>query len=330
MSINTPYYPPFGSSLPNRAWSDGNRGYRFGFNGKEKDSETANDNYDFGARIYDGRLGRWLSLDPYLSKYPSLSGFVFSGNSSISFKDIDGNYIYIHYDSGEKDQNGKPIMKSYIYGSELKAPDNDFVRETIASLDMISKVNVSNYPNTPEFPTPSEMLNKISTDQIKVVNIKEGTSNFHDAPGEKLNPIESCETTVFFDPKNGRYTNKVRNPMDLISPPSAALNHELKHAFNFLFFYKNYKINVNKDPSKSIPGNVVQFVNLEEENTTLKTDNDFRIFYCLEIRIDYFIIKGPETKSATSQEIKLAKDEVSNSSSNTEFKSGDIKTNFLW
>ena len=41
--------------------------YRYGFNGMEKDDEHTQGKYDFGARIYDSRLGRWLAVDP-LSK----------------------------------------------------------------------------------------------------------------------------------------------------------------------------------------------------------------------------------------------------------------------
>jgi RHS repeat-associated protein len=88
MPTHPPYYPPFGSSLPNRTWNDGNRGYRFGFNGKEKDTETASDNFDFGARIYDGRLGRWLSLDVVYN--PTQSNYMALKNSSISIVDPTG------------------------------------------------------------------------------------------------------------------------------------------------------------------------------------------------------------------------------------------------
>jgi RHS repeat-associated protein len=86
------HYPPFGSSLPNRNWSDANRGYIFGFNGKEKDSETASDNFDFGARIYDGRLGRWLSLDPIFNF--SQSNYVAFLCSPISIIDPTGETDY--------------------------------------------------------------------------------------------------------------------------------------------------------------------------------------------------------------------------------------------
>ncbi|MFH2095809.1 MAG: hypothetical protein ABIJ16_08895, partial [Bacteroidota bacterium] len=41
--------------------------HRFGFNGQEKDDEitgVTGSHLDFGARIYDARIGRLLSIDP--------------------------------------------------------------------------------------------------------------------------------------------------------------------------------------------------------------------------------------------------------------------------
>ena len=48
-------------------------GYRFGFNGKEKDNngELGLTNYDYGFRIYNPGLGRFLSVDPLTKSYPS-------------------------------------------------------------------------------------------------------------------------------------------------------------------------------------------------------------------------------------------------------------------
>jgi RHS repeat-associated protein len=68
-------------------------GYAYGFNGKENSNEIYGDGnaVDFGARIYDGRLGRWMSLDPLMTNYQSLSSFCFAGNTPILFIDIDGN-----------------------------------------------------------------------------------------------------------------------------------------------------------------------------------------------------------------------------------------------
>ena len=66
-------------------------GYRYGFNGKEKDNSTGDGNLDFGSRMMDTRIGRWLSADKLFQKYPNESPYVFSGNSPLMFNDPDGN-----------------------------------------------------------------------------------------------------------------------------------------------------------------------------------------------------------------------------------------------
>jgi RHS repeat-associated protein len=79
--------------MKNRGYSGGN--YRYGFNGKELDGETAADAYDFGARIYDARLGRWMAVDPIFKNYKPYSTFLFALNSPIYCADIDGRDIII-------------------------------------------------------------------------------------------------------------------------------------------------------------------------------------------------------------------------------------------
>jgi RHS repeat-associated protein len=83
-------YLPFGQVMPNRHGND--ETYKYGFNDMLKDDELKgnSNSYDFGARIYDPRLGRWLSRDPHESKYPAVSGYNFSLNSPLLFKDPDG------------------------------------------------------------------------------------------------------------------------------------------------------------------------------------------------------------------------------------------------
>ena len=64
----------------------------YGFNGKEKDDEIKDvgNSYDFGARIYDSRLGRWLSLDPLASQFPWQSPYVAFDNNPINKIDPTG------------------------------------------------------------------------------------------------------------------------------------------------------------------------------------------------------------------------------------------------
>ncbi|MEN7551828.1 RHS repeat-associated core domain-containing protein [Rapidithrix thailandica] len=88
--------PPFGKQMAGRNYSD--ESYRYGFNGKEKDNSFNKDgdgftHYDFGARIYDSRIGRWLSTDPLEKRYPTLSPYNFVGNMPIIAIGPDGEII---------------------------------------------------------------------------------------------------------------------------------------------------------------------------------------------------------------------------------------------
>jgi RHS repeat-associated protein len=85
----TDYYA-FGMVMPDR--SINTEGYRFGFNGKENDNEIkgTGNQQDYGMRIYDPRLGRFLSVDPITSEYPELTPYQFASNSPINSIDLDG------------------------------------------------------------------------------------------------------------------------------------------------------------------------------------------------------------------------------------------------
>ena len=82
LTNRTDYYP-FGMPMPNRNEEDGS--YRYKFQGQEKDSETGMEAFEL--RLWDGRIGRWLTIDPagqYASPYLGM------GNNPISRWDPDG------------------------------------------------------------------------------------------------------------------------------------------------------------------------------------------------------------------------------------------------
>ncbi len=86
------HYYPFGMLMPGRIYSSDT--YRYGFNGKESDGEIngTTNSFDAGARIYDSRIAKWLSVDPLNKDYPDVSPFAFVSNSPIKNVEIDGNY----------------------------------------------------------------------------------------------------------------------------------------------------------------------------------------------------------------------------------------------
>jgi RHS repeat-associated protein len=67
-------------------------GYRYGFNGKENDDEVKGEGaqQDYGMRIHDPRLGRFLSVDPITKEYPELTPYQFASNTPNQAVDLDG------------------------------------------------------------------------------------------------------------------------------------------------------------------------------------------------------------------------------------------------
>ncbi|MGF6846847.1 RHS repeat-associated protein [Chitinophaga sp. W3I9] len=88
--ISAQDYAPFGMGLTGRGFDVGK--YRYGFNGKENDNEVkgAGNQYDYGFRIYDPRIARFLSVDPLTQTYPWYTPYQFAGNKPIVAVDLDG------------------------------------------------------------------------------------------------------------------------------------------------------------------------------------------------------------------------------------------------
>jgi RHS repeat-associated protein len=82
---------PFGMPMPGRSYTG--ESYRFGFNGKEKDPEGMGGGgatYDYGFRIYNPQLAKFLSVDPLFQSYPWYTPYQFAGNKPIQSVDLDG------------------------------------------------------------------------------------------------------------------------------------------------------------------------------------------------------------------------------------------------
>ncbi len=78
-------------SMPNRTYNSPD--YRYGFNGKEKDDSGEFGNlthYDYGFRIYNPGIGRFLSVDALSPDYPWYTPYQFAGNKPIWAIDLDG------------------------------------------------------------------------------------------------------------------------------------------------------------------------------------------------------------------------------------------------
>lgn len=83
-------YYAFGMLMPGRSFRSDE--YRYGFQGQEKDDEVkGNGNqYDYGFRIYDPRIAKFLSRDPLFKSYPFYTPYQYAANTPIWAIDLDG------------------------------------------------------------------------------------------------------------------------------------------------------------------------------------------------------------------------------------------------
>lgn len=112
--ISAADYYPFGMVMPGRDYSSSN--YRYGYQGKEREDEVKSNgnNYDFGARILDPRIGRWLSIDPLAAAFPSESPYAAMGNNPVNMIDPDGKMKKFHYIPHAPEGYESAIVKKWV------------------------------------------------------------------------------------------------------------------------------------------------------------------------------------------------------------------------
>ncbi|UOY08641.1 RHS repeat-associated core domain-containing protein [Muricauda sp. SCSIO 64092] len=99
-TINEDYndYYPFGMVMPGRNSVDANN-YRYGYQGQYAETDPETGKPAFELRLWDSRIGRWLSPDPYGQFHSPYLGM---GNNPIAYTDPDGGCI----------KNGEPCNAS--------------------------------------------------------------------------------------------------------------------------------------------------------------------------------------------------------------------------
>lgn len=138
--------------------------------------------YDFGARMYDPRIGRWLALDEKSNKYPGWSPYNFSLNSPIGVMDPDGDekivisgaqydkaaankLMFVHQSIRQMKQYQKMIKKS---GSSEQVTWAVFTEGyTEKQLNAFKKVAKKDGVSFIELNSSEELVNYINTKNTK-------------------------------------------------------------------------------------------------------------------------------------------------------------------
>jgi RHS repeat-associated protein len=115
-------------TMPGRKFSS-TGGYRYGFNGKENDKDAGEGIQDYGMRIYDCRLGKFLSVDPLIAKYPWYTPYQFAGNKPINSIDLDGLEEFDSYKSYKEKFGDKAMSEETWDGSDGAWLESDRVNK---------------------------------------------------------------------------------------------------------------------------------------------------------------------------------------------------------
>jgi RHS repeat-associated protein len=86
-------YYPYGMVMDERHFVSEGLEYRYGFNGKELDKPGmggGQSTYDYGFRIYNPAIAKFLSVDPLSFNYPAFSAYSYAANCPITFIDFMG------------------------------------------------------------------------------------------------------------------------------------------------------------------------------------------------------------------------------------------------
>ena len=224
-------YYPFGMAMPGREFSSSS--YRYGFNGQEKDDEvkSSGNSYDFLFRIYDPRLGRFLSTDPLEKEYPWNSPYAFAENRPIDGIDLEG----LEWKSTGKVfnfLNGKVeinyTIKLKVSNSSTLVSSKDFNKTKAAILKKAGE-NLSNPSAKGTYGDPIINVTIIEADDATI------SAEFIDAKGKDPNG----ETEIIGDTKNNGVKVAISRDGKVRASKETArtLSHELGHTANLFHVF---------------------------------------------------------------------------------------------
>jgi|GEM_PF-6631493 RHS repeat-associated protein len=128
-------YDAWGMILNGRSSNFGFADDKYKFTGKELDTETGY--FHFGARAYDGRIGRWNVIDPLFEKYPNVSPYNYALNNPLRYIDPNGKFLidgkYLSFSSSWQLQ---------FYLSKIGIPSRDNLFNQNATIDFLKGVTV--------------------------------------------------------------------------------------------------------------------------------------------------------------------------------------------
>lgn len=187
--------------MPGRNYN--NSAFRFGFNNKEKDDEVAGNgnSLNFGARIHDSRLGRFLSPDPMAQNFPHEGPYNFTSDNPIIYIDREGKTKWLFLKIIDERTNTETMIKLPVSDELMHAPSYNNPSGGLGSYDVtlhdwydinLSATIVINKDGKVKSYT-QEAPNRGKYRSTTNFNLGQNYANFSRKAGEILNKVKNFE-----------------------------------------------------------------------------------------------------------------------------------------
>jgi RHS repeat-associated protein len=150
-------------------------GQSYKYNGKELQDELGLGWLDYGARMYDPALGRFMVQDAFAEKYLAMTPYQYAANNPIKYIDVNGDSTYlVVYGSGHLNPNmqgqSNDVGDGFKKNAEARAKE---LRKNLQEGDEVVVVNAA---------TEDEYINALNTEYssgvIKQLDVySHGTNN---------------------------------------------------------------------------------------------------------------------------------------------------------
>jgi hypothetical protein len=140
---------------------------------------------DFGARIYDSRVGKWLSMDPKAAKYPYFSPYVAFGDNPNIFIDPGGETLRVHGTTASANKFKGQLEKQFA-GKVVAEMDKNAAN--ILSLRLVDGAELS--------PSQMALFNEVNSSDITNIGLISGNETMNVVINGERVPVSSDNVWV--------------------------------------------------------------------------------------------------------------------------------------